>query len=111
MRAGTPSTFATWLLETFGSERTREALSGDLIEQYRHGRRLWYWRQVLAAIVASSMKDVRTHKLLAVRTGILGLASLTLWGLAGAFFQRLLAVLSNGGYYIGSVRLWLPDHW
>ncbi len=41
---------------------------GDLIEQYQHGRpAAWYWRQVLTAILAGAVSDIRDHKLLVVQ--------------------------------------------
>lgn len=46
-----PVALATWMLEhlTFGPHH--EALAGDLLEQFRHGRSAgWYRRQVLSAI-------------------------------------------------------------
>jgi len=52
-----------------------ESLLGDLIEQYRQGRSgIWYWRQVIAAIVVSNVHDVAAHKLLAVRALTIGWA-------------------------------------
>ena len=44
--------FAAWLLRTFGSGASVEAILGDLTEEYRAGRnRLWFWWQTLASIV------------------------------------------------------------
>jgi len=65
MRSVRPPSAATWLLHKFGRN---EALSGDLLEEYSLGRSdAWYWRQVLVAIVVGFGKEVRTHKLLALR--------------------------------------------
>jgi len=48
-----PPALAIWLLLRFLRGRRREALIGDLGEEYRHGRSpTWYWRQALLAIVA-----------------------------------------------------------
>ncbi|HEV2988916.1 MAG TPA: hypothetical protein VG759_10770 [Candidatus Angelobacter sp.] len=42
---------ATYLLEHFCVAANKEALAGDLIEQYQEGRSAnWYWRQVMTAI-------------------------------------------------------------
>jgi preprotein translocase subunit SecY len=61
-----PPSLATWLLRHLG--RRNDALSGDLLEQYRRGRSAaWYWRQALTAIVVSRRREV----LLTV--GILGI--------------------------------------
>ena len=64
MRSAPPAV-ATWLLERFG---VGQALTGDLVERYSLGRsRFWFWRQALLAIVIGSVKDIREHKLLAIR--------------------------------------------
>jgi preprotein translocase subunit SecY len=45
-----PPTLATWLLTR--AVRRNDALVGDLLEEYRRGRSaVWYWRQVLTAVV------------------------------------------------------------
>jgi hypothetical protein len=68
MRRSHPPALATWLFERLASGPHREALAGDLVEQYAMGRsRAWYWRQTLSAIIVSSITDVRDHKLLAAR--------------------------------------------
>jgi hypothetical protein len=42
---------ATWMLERLTSGPHGEALSGDLLEEFQHGRSVrWYWQQVVAAI-------------------------------------------------------------
>jgi len=47
---------------------------GDLIEQYRQGRSgIWYWRQVLAAILVGIAHDLASHKTLALRAVTIGL--------------------------------------
>jgi len=51
MKSLKPVPLATWILEhlTFGPHH--EALAGDLLEEFRHGRSAgWYRRQVLSAI-------------------------------------------------------------
>jgi hypothetical protein len=45
-----PPRLALWLLERFGPHN--EPLSGDLVEGFElTGSRLWFWRQVLAAVL------------------------------------------------------------
>jgi hypothetical protein len=54
--------FATWMLEhlTFGSQN--EALSGDLLEEFQHGRSAgWYWRQVVSAIGVQAFRKSRDY--------------------------------------------------
>jgi hypothetical protein len=66
MNSNDPPPLATWLLQRFGA---KEALVGDLIEQYQRGRSgVWYWRQALRAILVGAYHDLRGHKWLALRT-------------------------------------------
>lgn len=55
-----PPRIAAWMLEhlTFGGKN--EALTGDLLEEFRRGRSvIWYWRQVLVAIVVAVARVLR----------------------------------------------------
>jgi len=53
MKPSIPPRVATWLLQRFGRPYRRDALLGDLSEEYAHGRsRGWYWRQVVCALAA-----------------------------------------------------------
>jgi hypothetical protein len=62
-----PPIFATWLLQHLGDPYRREALIGDLIEEYRRGRsNAWYWRQVSFAALAGGLSALR-RKLPALR--------------------------------------------
>jgi hypothetical protein len=73
MRDQEPPRVATWLAQRLVSGPRGESLLGDLIEQYRQGRSgIWYWRQVLAAIVVGAVHDLAAHKLLALRTLTIG---------------------------------------
>lgn len=68
MRSTNPPAVATWLLKQLGSGPNNDALLGDLIERYGERRSgIWYWRQVLVAIVVSFCREVGAHKLLALR--------------------------------------------
>jgi hypothetical protein len=67
MSASQPPRLASWLLRHLASSPQRESLAGDLIERYHQGQSAtWYWRQVLAAILAGVIRDIRDHKLLAM---------------------------------------------
>lgn len=67
----TPPRLATWLLEHFDSRS--EALVGDLVEEFHHGRSAaWYRRQVRIAIAARMWSDVRSHWVLALRAVLVG---------------------------------------
>jgi hypothetical protein len=75
MKSDLPPVLATGLLERLVSGPHGDALAGDLVEQYRHGRSsAWFWRQVVVAILAGVGKGVRDHKVLAVRAIAFGLA-------------------------------------
>ena len=64
-----PPRWSTWMLERWAPPHNRESLIGDLIEQYQAGRSaMWYRRQVVVAIWARVVEDLRAHKLLALRT-------------------------------------------
>jgi hypothetical protein len=78
------------------------------LEEYTAGRsRVWYWNQVVIAILIGSYRDIRAHPLLAVR------AMLTGWAVSWAFFNFLYFPLSNPGEWlfvrgIVDLREWLP---
>jgi hypothetical protein len=73
MNRNQPPTIAKWLLLHLATSRNIEAISGDLDERYGHGHsRVWYWRQVAVAIVVSTFRDIRDHKLLTLRALIVG---------------------------------------
>jgi hypothetical protein len=43
--------------------RQNEALAGDLLEEFVHGRSaIWYWRQVMVAIVIRCYRDILNHR-------------------------------------------------
>lgn len=65
-----PPRIATWLLNRLSGHN--EALIGDMIEEYRRGRsRLWYWRQASIAVLRTTVVDVRSHAVLALRAFVL----------------------------------------
>jgi hypothetical protein len=69
-------------LDHLVSGRHREALVGDLNEQFANGcSTFWYCRQVFAAIAIRAGKDLRDHPLLAVGTAIM------IWGLVLAWVE------------------------
>lgn len=73
MRDQQPPLVATWLAQRLISGPRRESLLGDLIEQYRQGRSgIWYWRQVLAAILVGTAHDLGARKMLALRALTIG---------------------------------------
>jgi hypothetical protein len=47
---------ATWILNRFAAGPRREALIGDILEDFAAGRSItWYWRQVLTAAAVGSL--------------------------------------------------------
>lgn len=57
-----PPALAGWVLRHFLLGGRNEALEGDLLEEFQHRRSAaWYWRQVLRAIVASLVGQLRQH--------------------------------------------------
>jgi hypothetical protein len=76
MRRTTPPRMTAWLLERFTVDGP---LIGDLAEELRKGRSAaWYWRQVLAAVVMTSAREIGGHTLNAVRAIATGWAVLLL---------------------------------
>jgi hypothetical protein len=72
-----------------------EPLLGDLIEQYQGGRsRIWYWRQVLQALVIGALREVRRRKLQTVSAIIIGCAT----ALPLCYASTSLAARFVGGY-------------
>ena len=59
----TPPSLGAWALKQLCAGDVDSVL-GDLEERYHRGKtKAWYWRQVLLAIVASALNDIRNHKL------------------------------------------------
>jgi hypothetical protein len=91
-----PPTVATWLLEHLQSSANKESLAGDLFEEYRQGRsRVWYWKQVLAAITVGLCRELVAHPVLALRAIAMALAVrfLYLYGVAPFLFRAVKPIL------------------
>ena len=68
-----PPVVATWVLETLGSDPRNDQIVGDLVEQHSQGRsQIWYWRQVVAAVIIGLFRQINGHKFLAVRAVVTG---------------------------------------
>jgi hypothetical protein len=64
MRTSRPPFIASWILHRFGARPDNDAIAGDLLEQYQHGRsRLWYWREIIVAILTGAWSEARQHRL------------------------------------------------
>ena len=70
---------AEFVLKRFGVPRGNESLMGDIEEDYASGKSLlWLWRETTSAVVITAVRDIRKHRLLALRAIAAGW--LLLWG-------------------------------
>ena len=59
MTLSKPPALATWMLEHLALGCDKDALEGDLLEEFGHRRSVgWYWRQVLMAIFVGFSKEL-----------------------------------------------------
>jgi hypothetical protein len=57
-----PPALALWLLRHACSGLHKEALTGDLLEQFQERRsRVWFWKQVVVAIAIGYLHESRRH--------------------------------------------------
>jgi hypothetical protein len=57
-----PPRLASWVLDHFGTRYRSESLAGDLFEEYQQGHsRLWYWKQVIAAVFAACARPMKVN--------------------------------------------------
>jgi hypothetical protein len=57
-----PPALAAWLFEHLTRREHREALAGDLVEEYnRRQSAMWYWRQVGAAVAVDFSTEFRSR--------------------------------------------------
>lgn len=108
MRFSKPPALATWLLEHFRPGSENEHITGDLMEAYQCGRsRIWYWKEVSAAIVIGVCDEIMTHPLLALRAISVGWATWFLFDygvgpLLGSLLRRFIVF---SGYPFGPSML------
>jgi hypothetical protein len=89
-----------------------ESLSGDLVERYQRNRSSgWYWRQVLSAILAGAARDIRDHKLQAVRAVLIGFVCLWIFGAFARLGLQVLWLFATGGVYLGGHWIRLNYGW
>jgi hypothetical protein len=68
MTASNPPLLATWLLGLTNSTAWKDAVAGDLFEEYQQRRApAWYWCQVWIVVAFAVVKDLRHHWVLAFR--------------------------------------------
>jgi hypothetical protein len=64
MKSSRPPLLATWLLEHLLPKGKGEVLAGDLLEQFdQEDSDAWYWRQVLGAILVSSVQELYARRI------------------------------------------------
>lgn len=87
-----PPPIATRLLNQLVFLERRDALVGDLIEQYRNGRSdRWYWHQTLTAIATSTWFEMRRSAALTIRVIVFGyVVSEALMYSTGALIMRFM---------------------
>lgn len=62
MKPKHPPRLARWVLEHLTTEEQKDALLGDLLEEFRCGRsRGWYWRQAATAVIVSMSRTLRIN--------------------------------------------------
>src|SRR5437867_3973144 len=75
-----PPRLPKWLLTHLLSGPSRDALIGDLDEQFRYCHSaFWYIREAGAAILIGMLCDVRDHKVLAARASLLSFGLVLVW--------------------------------
>jgi hypothetical protein len=85
-----PPRLAVLLLKRFAAN---EPLAGDLHEEYLAGRSsIWYWRQVIAAVVLVPMRRVDLLELFAVQNMFMQFVMLGLTSVCAVFTVKFIAV-------------------
>jgi hypothetical protein len=95
MKSEQPPRLAMWLLKYFGCSDKNDALIGDLVERHQQGKgSVWFWKEVLVAIVTGFVEDAFGHKWLMFRA---------MYGGLGGFLLLRLAVEILYVKWLGSV--------
>jgi O-antigen ligase len=90
MTQRSPPRLATWILLHVASDYRHDSLIGDLIEEFEHGKtRVWYWKQVFAALGVTGAKRLRTALTGSAANSMLRVAaeSLAVTGLVSLAFE------------------------
>lgn len=104
-----PPTVAARLLRRLLPTQDHEVLLGDLAEEYQRGRSIvWYWSQILAAVVVGAFRDIRAHPLFAVRAIAVGLVSFEILIRVQLELQD---IATGAGFMWGTTWIGLPFYW
>jgi len=106
-----PPRIATWLITRTVID---EGIVGDLLEHWQRGRsRMWYWRQVLSAIIIQTHREVHAHKAITVRAILTGwMVLLVLFRLCGDLVANGLAHQATGWTREIGYSQWIwPPFW
>jgi hypothetical protein len=91
MRSQHPPRLAALLLQLFAPN---EPLAGDLHEEYLAGRSaVWYWRQVMSAILFGPARRIEMHELFAVQNMFMQCVMLALVSVCVVFTVKYIAVV------------------
>ena len=95
-----PPPIATWLLEHWTPGRLNDALAGDLLEEFRSGRKdrtgPWYWRQVLTAIAIGWLSEILNRRVSVIFAA--------LWSMLAPAWMHYSFKIEAHGNFIG--RIW-----
>jgi hypothetical protein len=99
-----------WMFDRLGLDG---ALAGDLLEERARGRSsVWYWRQVLVAVLVGIWGSIRNHKVLALRAVATGFAMeyslLFLWHL---WVQHQSIPVDVDGVPVMTIATWAWNLW
>ena len=91
MTVPAPPALATWLLQRVVPGKNKEALAGDLLEEFhRRGSVAWYWRQVLGAMFAGFSKQLRSGWSGTEQGMVWTFGFVTLWTCVVPAYQQLI---------------------
>ena len=97
MMTSKPPLAAAWLLQYLNDSPYFASMIGDLDEFCGDGRsRFWYWRQTLVAIATRFVREIWSHKLLAMKALITGWAFMPVYNLGRLF--ALKALVTSGAF-------------
>jgi hypothetical protein len=95
-----PPACAIWLVAHFGDRYRRDALLGDLVEEYQRRRsKAWFWRQAAIVLLVGARSRLSRH-LPALRTLLTFwcLLALLAFGLKNSYV--LIAAFDPGSYWL-----------